>query len=166
MCRHRVLLCDLDGTLIVTKSGKTFPENADDWKFKPGIKEAILAYKPKYIFIVTNQGGIEKGFVKEEEFIQKIRYICNEIRSWGFIVDYLFCPSNDPNDKYRKPNTGMIEYFRHAFDLGYDFHPLEALMIGDASGLPGQFSDTDKRCAENAGIKYMDVEDFITKYTK
>lgn len=37
-------------------------------------------------------------------------------------------------------------------------------MIGDASGKPRQFSDSDKKCAENAGIKYMDVDDFIEKY--
>ena len=34
-------------------------------------------------------------------------------------------------------------------------------MIGDASGLPGQFSDTDLQTARNAGIKYADVNDFI-----
>lgn len=36
------------------------------------------------------------------------------------------------------------------------------LMIGDASGKEGQFSDSDKKCAENFGIDYLDVEDFLT----
>lgn len=133
--------------------------------FKDGIKEAIVAYKPKYIFIVTNQGGIEKGFVKEEEFIRKMDLICCEMRSWGFIVDYMYCPTNDVNDKYRKPNTGMIDYFRHACDMGYDFYRHEALMIGDASGLDGQYSDTDKRTAYNARIRYEDVNHFIHRLT-
>lgn len=35
-------------------------------------------------------------------------------------------------------------------------------MVGDASGLPGQFSDSDKVCAERAGIDYMDVNEFIS----
>lgn len=39
--------------------------------------------------------------------------------------------------------------------------PKTSLMIGDASGKPGQFSDSDKRTAENFGIDYMDVEDFL-----
>lgn len=36
----------------------------------------------------------------------------------------------------------------------------DCLMIGDASGKEGQFSDSDKKTAENFGIDYMDVEDF------
>lgn len=32
-------------------------------------------------------------------------------------------------------------------------------MIGDASGKPGDFSD--KKCAENFGIDYIDVRDFL-----
>lgn len=37
----------------------------------------------------------------------------------------------------------------------------KALMIGDASSKPGQFSDSDKKTAENFGIDYMDVEEFV-----
>jgi hypothetical protein len=33
-------------------------------------------------------------------------------------------------------------------------------MIGDASGKEGQFSDSDKKTAENFGIDYLDIEDF------
>lgn len=48
---------------------------------------------------------------------------------------------------------------------GMDFSQLKgcSLMVGDASGLPGQFSDSDKVCAENAGIDYMDVVQFVGK---
>lgn len=38
------------------------------------------------------------------------------------------------------------------------------LMIGDASGKEGQFSDSDKKTAENLGCEYMDVDDFVDKY--
>ncbi len=55
----------------------------------------------------------------------------------------------------------MIDHFRHDFIDGYDFDSRNALMIGDASGKKGQFSDSDIQCAKNAGIKYCDVDDFI-----
>lgn len=38
------------------------------------------------------------------------------------------------------------------------------MMIGDASGKEGQFSDSDKKTAENFGCEYMDVDDFVYKY--
>jgi hypothetical protein len=37
----------------------------------------------------------------------------------------------------------------------------ECLMIGDASGKPGQFSSSDKDTAERFNIDYLDVEDFV-----
>lgn len=160
---QKVLLCDLDGTLIETKSGKTFPVDENDWKFKEWIKEAIQEYNPKYIFIISNQGGIEYGYVDEKKFITKLYAIMDEIRTWGdFIVDGTFCTSNDPDNKNRKPNTGMVDYFREDCYRNYDFSPRQALMIGDASGLEGQFSDSDARCAHNAGIRYVDVQHFIS----
>lgn len=162
LLNNKVLLCDLDGTLIVTKSGKTFPENEDDWEFNPGIVYAIRSYNPKYIFIISNQGGIEKGFVDEGKFIAKMNAIMDEMRAWGdFIVSGTYCKSNDPNDEWRKPNVGMVDFFRHCYVMGYDFDNRHALMIGDASGKDGQFSDSDLQCARNAGIRYCDVDDFI-----
>lgn len=159
---QKVLLCDLDGTLIETISGASFPVDENDWKFKEWIKEAIQEYNPRYIFIISNQGGIENGYVDEIKFRAKLDTIMHEIRTWGdFIVDGTYCKSNDPDDKYRKPNTGMVEYFREDFYRNYDFSPRQALMIGDASGLIGQFSDSDARCAHNAGIRYVDVQYFI-----
>ena len=151
---HKILLCDLDGTLIVTKSGKTFPIDEDDWRFKDGVKEAIQNYNPKCIFIVTNQGGIEAGFVDEANFFRKFKTIIENIRTWGhFIVDGIYCTSTDKNHYYRKPNIGMVEHFQYDYFHGHDFSPSEALMIGDM--------ETDKECAEKAGIKYLDVEEFI-----
>lgn len=154
---HKVLLCDLDWTLIVTKSGKTFPVDENDWEFKDGIKEAIQKYNPKYIFIISNQGGIEKGYVDNGKFYQKLQTIIATIRTWGnFIVDGTYCTSNDKDHYFRKPNVGMVDFFRHGYVMGYDFDNRNALMIGDM--------ETDQECAKNAGIKYIDVEDFINHF--
>lgn len=151
---HKVLLCDLDWTLIVTKSGKTFPIDENDWEFKDGIKEAIQKYNPKYIFIISNQGGIEKGYVDDGKFYQKLRTIIATIRTWGnFIVDGTYCTSNDKDHYFRKPNVGMVDFFRHGYVMGYDFDNRNALMIGDM--------ESDQQCSINAGIKYLDVEEFI-----
>lgn len=69
----------------------------------------------------------------------------------------------------RKPNTGMIDDIlmkcKDTVMRGMNFSQLKgcSLMVGDASGLPGQFSDSDKVCAEKAGVDYMDVIQFVGK---
>ncbi len=160
---HRVLFCDLDGTLIRTKSGKTFPIDKFDWELRQDVIEAIDNYMPDCIFIVTNQGGIEKGFILESDFEHKIEHIVSDMEFAlpdVLHIDYEYCISNDKNDPMRKPNAGMIESFKDKFL----FFKYQAMMIGDASGKPGQFSDSDKKTAENAGIRYMDVDDFVAKF--
>lgn len=77
-------------------------------RFNFNILDKIKECNPKCLLIVTNQGGIEKGFVDEDITKDKM------------------------------------------------------LMIGDASGKEGQFSDSDKKCAENFGIDYIDVVDFVS----
>ena len=74
----------------------------------------------------------------------------------------MYCETNDKSDTYRKPNTGMLHSLLEKY-IGDDFDYIKqkSLMIGDASGKNGQFSDSDKKTAENFGIAYMDVNDFV-----
>ena len=57
----------------------------------------------------------------------------------------------------------MIEYMLEMYSNNEFNNELKTglLMIGDASGKEGQFSDSDKKTAENFGIDYMDVDDFV-----
>lgn len=41
------------------------------------------------------------------------------------------------------------------------FCDLDGTLIKTASGKKGQFSDSDLKCAENFGIDYIDVGDFL-----
>lgn len=165
MKKYKVLFADLDGTLIDTVSGNTFPKGIWDMRIRFDVLDAIKKLAPDYIFIVTNQGGIEKGFVKEENFIDKIKYITSAISEYTnkdkLLIGYTYCASNDKYDKKRKPNTGMLSYCLECHAIMNIIPKGETLMIGDASGLEGQFSDSDKKTAENFGIDYLDVEDFI-----
>ena len=158
-----VLFCDLDGTLINTISGETFPKGIWDMRIKFDVLDAIKKLNPEYILMVSNQGGIESGFVDEYDFRAKSEYIGRAIREYCCCKCYaMHCRTNDKSDPYRKPNTGMLENLLERF-VGDDFDHIKqkSLMIGDASGKEGQFSDSDKKTAENFGIDYMDVEDFV-----
>lgn len=164
MKKYEIIFADLDGTLIDTISGETFPKGIWDMRIKFDVLDKIKELKPKYLLIVTNQGGIEKGFIDEWRFRHKLEYICFSIKEYCGCEEVFscYCTSNDKTDPYRKPNTGMLEHLTETF-VGDDFDYIKSksLMIGDASGKEGQFSDSDKRCAENFGIDYLDVNDFI-----
>lgn len=162
----KVLFCDLDGTLIETISGETFPKGIWDMQIRFEVLDKIKEIKPKCLLIVTNQGGIGKGFVNRRNFEFKMEYICCSIKEYTEIpVEYSYCEKNDPSYKYRKPNSGMLDSLMHKMiNRGIVRNGIEIdkmLMIGDASGKEGQFSDSDKKTAENFGIDYIDVNDFV-----
>lgn len=166
MEKYKYLFCDLDGTLIETISKETFPKGIWDMKIKFEVLDAIKKLAPDYVLIVTNQGGIEKGFVDSYGFQAKLEYIGLAIREYigNNNLYSMYCTSNDKNNDHRKPNTGMLYFLTEKF-IGDDFEYIKSnsLMIGDASGLEGQFSDSDKKTAENFGIDYMDVSEFVEK---
>lgn len=166
MKKYKVLFADLDGTLIDTISGDTFPKGIWDMRIRFDVLDAIKKLKPLCVLIVTNQGGIESGFVNRRDFEFKMEYIVRSIKEYvGCYTEYSYCESNDKVNHYRKPNIGMLESMLRKCQL-HLFRPDnltkdDCLMIGDASGKEGQFSDSDKKTAENFGIDYMDVEDFV-----
>ena len=163
MKNYEIIFADLDGTLIETISGETFPKGIWDMKIRFDVLDAIKKLNPEYILIVSNQGGIESGFVNAHDFRAKSEYITRAIREYCGCECYaMYCESNDKLDPYRKPNTGMLYSLLEKY-VGDDFDHIKqiSLMIGDASGKEGQFSDSDKKTAENFDIDYIDVNDFV-----
>ena len=162
----KVLFIDLDSTLIKTISGKTFPEDITDFRIQLPVLDKIVEKLPnlKKFFIVTNQGGLKSDFAKYDfrAKLYAIEDICCEYLNnrFGNTVgsDSQYCDSMDKTDPYRKPNTGMLEVLFERWEI-----PSKevCIMIGDASGKSGDFSDSDKKCAENFGIDYIDVRDFL-----
>ena len=166
MKKYNVIFSDLDGTLINTISGETFPKGIWDMQIRFEVLDKIKEVKPDCLLIVSNQGGIEKGFVNRRNFEFKMEYLCRSIKEYTEIpVEYSYCEKNNPTFKYRKPNTGMLYSLMYKMmNRGIIENGIEKdkmLMIGDASGKEGQFSDSDKKTAENFGIDYMDVDDFL-----
>lgn len=167
----RILLFDFDGTLIETASGNTFATDLTDMKIKMDVVNKALDLMQE-----NGVGGVEAGFVSGADIEAKIEYVLRSVHDLavkrgirGVLYEKRLCYSNDKQDPMRKPNTGMIDDIlmkcKDTIMPGMDFSQLKgcSLMVGDASGLPGQFSDSDKVCAENAGIDYMDVITFVGK---
>ena len=97
-------------------------------------------------------------FLKEEERLDYTLQTLNEeilnyIEKRKEIATYILDYRKNFIEEHKDDEDALMEY-----DITCD--KSEMLMIGDASGKPGQFSDSDKKTAENFGIDYLDVEDF------
>ena len=162
MKKYDIIFSDLDRTLINTISGEIFSKGIWDMKIRFEVLDKIKEIKPKYLLIVSNQGGIERGLVDDHNFQAKLDYIARAIREYCGCECYgMYCDTNDKSDPYRKPNTSMLLNLIECYVVNIFDYKSVSLMIGDLSGKEGQFSDTDKKTAENFGIDYMDVEDFV-----
>ena len=164
----KVIFADLDGTLIETASGETFPKGIWDMKIRYDVLEAIKRCNVEYLAVVSNQAGIVAGYVIKRNFDMKAGYLRAAFQEYlGINVDFIYCDSDDKNNENRKPNVGMLESCLKSLIAAKKFYTKEEmLMIGDASGKPGQFSDSDFKTAENFGIDYLDVEEFVDTFGK
>lgn len=166
----RLVFIDLDGTLIKTLSGDNFPRNVADMKLILPTWCALKEWVTRkggsdwHIRVITNQGGIESGAVKEHFFWAKLQYICCALADYlggeqEVNVSFDYCPYTNELHPKRKPGTGMIR----SFDRLLDYDKEDMVMIGDASGRPYDFSNSDLKTAENYGISYIDVRDLWTE---
>lgn len=164
MKKIKILFADLDGTLIDTVTGKIFPKGIWDMKFKFDVLNKIKELSPDHICIVTNQGGIGK-FITAEDFKIKFEYVVKCIETYCNIKTLgISCTSEDKNNINRKPNPGMFYSCMKRLHSNSQYFKMDkesCLMLGDASGKPGDFSDSDRKAAENFGIDYIDVDDFV-----
>jgi HAD superfamily hydrolase (TIGR01662 family) len=165
MNNKTVLFTDLDGTIIVPASGKVFPEFIGDMEFKEGIlpslKNFVTKNNTRAICIVTNQAGIERGFVEEYGFNRKIEYIAESIRDYirNKDLDIVFRYCKFANDtKNRKPGFGMLLDCLRMIERDSTIPKNEMLVIGNMS--------TDEQTANNFSIDYADVGVFIRQWYK
>lgn len=146
---------DLDNTIISTKSGKVFPVDKDDWKIKytnviPNLKKL---YKKNYsIIIFTNQNGIGKN-ISLQDFIDKCENILQYIDLP--ITFYISLKSN--NKKFRKPNTGMLEYHHSKYKIDKN----NSFYVGDAWSKRYSWNDSDLKFAKNFGINFFNDKQFF-----
>jgi DNA 3'-phosphatase len=154
--KEKVAFYDMDHTFIQPKGGKTFPDDHTDWEFILPTKEKMLEFHTKgyKTVVVSNQGGVDYGEETHEGLALKFESIK---ASMNIPMDFFYCASRDKNDPIRKPNPGMAEKAGKLYNIDWE----NSIMVGDASGYEGQFSDSDRKFAENAGIgTYYDVLEF------
>ncbi len=124
------LFLDRDGVINIEKDND-YIRNASELQVYPHALEAIAYFNTlfKRVLVVTNQRGIGKGLMTEQDLHGIHRALNNQLAEVGGRIDaFYFAPqlSNDAED--RKPNTGMgLQAKRNFSDIDFSF----SVMVGN-----------------------------------
>lgn len=138
---NKAIFLDRDG-VINDNSGDPVNKPEDLIIYK-GVKEALKkAYDNGYdLFIVTNQGGIELGYLKEEDLHEIHKKLEEELKDYCKFREIKYCPDYKKPSNCRKPKPGMIT----DLSVRYDIDLKNSWMVGDM--------DTDIEAGIAAGCK-------------
>jgi len=103
------LFLDRDGVINYEKKDD-YIHNWQEFILFEGVKEAMKIFSGKFgrIIIVSNQRGVGKGLMTEDELTEIHLYMQQEIESAGGRIDAIYyCTAVDHKDPNRKPNPGM-----------------------------------------------------------
>ncbi len=132
------LFLDLGDTLVRTRDDEIHLTADGRVTFLPNVIDLLRSRATDFdtVFVITNQSGIERGYLTPEIS----NAICEQIDQamHGKLTDFWASPLKA--SAYRKPNTGMILGLadKHYIDLE------RSTMVGD--------SESDRQAAEAAGI--------------
>jgi histidinol-phosphate phosphatase family domain/HAD-superfamily hydrolase, subfamily IIIA len=141
----RYLFIDRDGVINKDPGGWTeysYVTQWSDFHFIPGSLEALKILKEKGIkvILISNQGGISKGYFSEDKLGEINSLMLKEIEKAGGAIEESFYCIHKDDDKCgcRKPKPGMLESAARK----YGVDPKLTYFIGDAK--------TDVMAARNA----------------
>lgn len=137
------LFLDRDGVINYEKKDD-YILNWNEFRFYEDAKDAlkILAKRFGRIIVVSNQRGVGRGLMTEDDLLNIHENMQNEIVLAGGKIDAIyFCTAVDSKDPDRKPNPGMAFAAKKDFP-GIDFN--KAIMVGN--------KPSDMLFGRNAGI--------------
>ncbi|MFF2754901.1 D-glycero-alpha-D-manno-heptose-1,7-bisphosphate 7-phosphatase [Psychrobacillus sp. NPDC058041] len=142
----KAVFLDRDGVIneVLTDRVK-FVNKPHELYFLPGVPEAIKKLNSffDFIFVVTNQGGVGLGYMKESQLHKIHDHMIAELQKEGATIhEVAYCPHKPKAGcDCRKPNSKLIE------DLSkkYDIDLFQSYMVGD--------TDTDIIAGKKAGTK-------------
>lgn len=126
------IFLDRDGVINEVLSERVkFVNRPEDFYLLPGVGEAIhLLNQSQYpVFVVTNQGGVGLGYMKEQALLDIHEHMQSELAAYkAEITDISYCP-HKPNAgcHCRKPNAGMLESLAKEYDIALS----KSYMVGD-----------------------------------
>jgi D-glycero-alpha-D-manno-heptose 1-phosphate guanylyltransferase len=103
------LFIDRDG-IINHEKKEDYIRNWQEFQFYDGAKDAFKIFNNSFgkIIVISNQRGVGKGLMTEEDLISINKTMKEEIEAAGGRIDVIYyCTSTDNKHPERKPNPGM-----------------------------------------------------------
>lgn len=122
---------DRDGVICRRRPGD-YVRRWAEFEFLPRAPEALalLTAHGYLTIVVTNQRGIARGLMTEEDLAEIHQRMCSALAAAGARLDAIYhCPHEAGTCRCRKPGTGLFEQARADFP-GLDF--AGGYMIGDS----------------------------------
>jgi D-glycero-D-manno-heptose 1,7-bisphosphate phosphatase len=142
------LFLDRDGVINVERH-LDYVKKYEEFVFMPGLPETLKELSTVFakIFIVTNQRGIGRGLMTDQDLTDIHYRMLKEITAAGGRIDKIYyCSSMDNSHPDRKPNPGM------AFNAKADFPGIDldkSIMVGN--------NISDMEFGRNAGMYTVHV---------
>jgi D-glycero-D-manno-heptose 1,7-bisphosphate phosphatase len=148
--KRRCVFLDRDGTVNVAPPAGEYVLNQDQFHLLPGIVDWIRIFNCLgfLVVIVTNQRGIARGLMRQQDLDEIHRKMTLEIeRGGGRIDQILCCPHEEGACMCRKPQPGLVLEAQIRWDIDLS----ASVLIGD--------SEADRELAARCGMKFIQVRD-------
>ncbi len=127
----KVIFLDRDGVINRKPPKADYVKRWEEFEWLPGAKEALAALREKgyKVILITNQAGIARGLMTEDDLATIHARMTEGIRETGGDIEAIYhCPHGwDEGCECRKPKPGML--FQAQRDYGLDLS--KVLYIGD-----------------------------------
>ena len=124
------IFLDRDGVINNERLGE-YVLRWEQFIFSEGVLDAFKTITEKFgrVFIISNQRGVGKGLMSEDDLSAIHKEMQKEVKDAGGQIDKIYyCTDKEDESFYRKPNPGM------AFQAKKDFPEIDlskAIMVGN-----------------------------------
>lgn len=156
---YKLVIFDVDGTLVKTKSGKEFRDGAADWELLPRRSEVLAALHEAGVktAIASNQGGVAFGYMRQDDIERELCLTADALGMERATIHYC---TDHPNatinehrgdSPWRKPGPLML-----MSAMAHAGVPREqTLMVGDRP--------EDQKAAEAAGCDFTLADEYFAE---